>query len=109
VHIARDPADKKAALERRYQGHMRINALARRPDGDTRARFKSEAEARHESAESALFGTPDEIADKLDALRKGGVQYVIINFGGSRENIRRFAREIMPAFAGEDALALAGA
>ncbi|HJU18821.1 MAG TPA: LLM class flavin-dependent oxidoreductase [Stellaceae bacterium] len=108
VHIARDPADKKAALERRYQGHMRINALARRPDGDTRARFKSEAEARHESAESALFGTPDEIADKLDALRKGGVQYVIINFGGSRENIRRFAREIMPAFAGEDALALAG-
>jgi hypothetical protein len=26
---------------------------------------------------------------------------VIINFGGSRENIRRFAREIMPAFSDE--------
>jgi alkanesulfonate monooxygenase SsuD/methylene tetrahydromethanopterin reductase-like flavin-dependent oxidoreductase (luciferase family) len=110
VHIAKNEADKEAALERRYQGHMRINALAQRPDGDSRARFKShEEEARYESAESALFGTPDEIMRKLDTLRQGGVEYVIINFGGSRENIRRFAREIMPAFAEEpQSLALAG-
>ncbi|MGA7263342.1 MAG: hypothetical protein WBX30_20955, partial [Stellaceae bacterium] len=101
--------DKEAALERRYQGHMRINALARRPDEETRARFKShEEEARYESAESALFGTPDEIMRKLEALREGGVEYVIINFGGSRENIRRFARDIMPAFTDEPAFALAG-
>ena len=105
VHIAKDGADKEAALERRYQGHMRINALARRPDDETRARFKSHEEAaRYESAESALFGTPDEIMRKLDALRQGGVEYVIINFGGSRENIRRFARDIMPTFAGETQL-----
>jgi alkanesulfonate monooxygenase SsuD/methylene tetrahydromethanopterin reductase-like flavin-dependent oxidoreductase (luciferase family) len=110
VHIAKNAADKDAALERRYQGHMRINALARRPDGDARIRFKShEEEARYESAESALFGTPDEIMCKLDALRQGGVEYVIINFGGSRDNIRRFARDIMPAFADEpQPLALAG-
>ena len=110
VHIAKNAADKEAALERRYQGHMRINALARRPDDETRARFKShEEEARYESAESALFGTPDEIMRKLDALRQGGVEYVIINFGGSRENIRRFARDVMPAFADEpQPLALAG-
>src|SRR5579875_1998798 len=50
VHIARDRADKEAALERRFQGHMRINALARRPGGDTRARFKSQAEIRRERA-----------------------------------------------------------
>ncbi|MBV8576690.1 MAG: LLM class flavin-dependent oxidoreductase, partial [Acetobacteraceae bacterium] len=25
VHVAKDPADKTAAIERRYQGHMRIN------------------------------------------------------------------------------------
>jgi alkanesulfonate monooxygenase SsuD/methylene tetrahydromethanopterin reductase-like flavin-dependent oxidoreductase (luciferase family) len=100
VHIAKDAADKETALERRYQGHMRINALARRP-GETRERYilDDEKAARRESAESALFGSPDEIAEKLETLRKGGVEYVIINFGGSRENIRRFAREIMPAFA----------
>ena len=110
VHIAKNAADKETALERRYQGHMRINTLARRPDNETRTRFKSdEDEARYESAESALFGTPDEIARKLDALRRGGVEYVIINFGGSRENIRRFARDIMPAFANApQSLALAG-
>jgi alkanesulfonate monooxygenase SsuD/methylene tetrahydromethanopterin reductase-like flavin-dependent oxidoreductase (luciferase family) len=110
IHFAKDAADKEAALERRYQGHMRINALAKRPDGEQRARFiADEAEARHESAESALYGTPDEIVRKLERLRAGGVEYVIINFGGSRDNIRRFAREIMPAFADQPAaLALAG-
>jgi alkanesulfonate monooxygenase SsuD/methylene tetrahydromethanopterin reductase-like flavin-dependent oxidoreductase (luciferase family) len=109
VHIAKDAADKEAALERRYQGHMRINALARQPGGETRTRYiLDEEEARHESAESALFGDPDEIMRKLDALRQGGVEYVIINFGGSRENIRRFARDIMPAFADQPAFALAG-
>jgi alkanesulfonate monooxygenase SsuD/methylene tetrahydromethanopterin reductase-like flavin-dependent oxidoreductase (luciferase family) len=110
VHIAKDATDKEAAIERRYQGHMRINALARRPDGETRSRYilDDEKAARYESAESALFGTPDEIMRKLERLQKGGVQYVIINFGGSRENIRRFAREIMPAFADERELALAG-
>jgi alkanesulfonate monooxygenase SsuD/methylene tetrahydromethanopterin reductase-like flavin-dependent oxidoreductase (luciferase family) len=103
VYIAKDEADKAAAVERRYQGHMRINSLARRPDGETRARYilDDEKEARHESAESALFGNPDEIMCKLERLQKGGVEYVIINFGGSREQIQRFARDIMPAFAGE--------
>ena len=102
VYITKDAADKEAAVERRYQGHMRINTLARRPD-ETRARYilDDEKEARYESAESALFGTPDEIMRKLERLQQGGVEYVIINFGGSREQIRRFARDIMPAFAGE--------
>jgi alkanesulfonate monooxygenase SsuD/methylene tetrahydromethanopterin reductase-like flavin-dependent oxidoreductase (luciferase family) len=109
VHVTDDPADKQAAIERRYQGHMRINALARQPDGETRTRYiLDEKAARHESAESALFGTPDEIMRKLERLQKGGVEYIIINFGGSRQNIRRFAREIMPAFRDEPALALAG-
>jgi alkanesulfonate monooxygenase SsuD/methylene tetrahydromethanopterin reductase-like flavin-dependent oxidoreductase (luciferase family) len=109
VHIAKDAADKEAALERRYQGHMRINALARQPDGETRTRYiLAEKEARHESAESALFGSPDEIMRKLEKLQRGGVEYVIINFGGSRENIRRFARDIMPAFADQSTFALAG-
>ena len=110
VHFAKNAADKEAAIERRYQGHMRVNALARRPGNETRDRYilDDEKKARFESAESALFGTPDEIMRKLEKLRAGGVEYVIINFGGSRDNIRRFAREIMPAFADEPAFALAG-
>ena len=54
---------------------------------------------RHHCDETAVFGTTDQICRKLEALRDGGVEYVIVNFGGSRENIRRFARDVMPAFA----------
>jgi alkanesulfonate monooxygenase SsuD/methylene tetrahydromethanopterin reductase-like flavin-dependent oxidoreductase (luciferase family) len=50
-----------------------------------------------------LIGTADEIADKLEALRSVGVTYVILNCGGSRTALQRFAREIMPAFKGEHA------
>ena len=100
VHIARDKDDLDAALERRFQGHMRINRLSERP-GDTRERFArhDEREVRRLCDETALFGSPDDIARKLEDLQKGGVEYVLINFGGSRENIRRFARDVMPAFA----------
>jgi len=98
VHVTTDRDDLAAALERRFQGHMRINRLAQRPDGDKRERFGADAEVRRVCDETALFGSPDEIARKLENLRVGGVEYVLINFGGSRDNIRRFARDIMPAF-----------
>ena len=42
---------------------------------------------------------------KLEALRDGGAEYVIVNFGGSIKNIRRFAREIMPHFADKPRMA----
>ena len=109
VHIARDKDDLAAALERRFQGHVRINNLSRRPGGDERDRFarEDEAEVRHICDNTAIFGNPDQIARKLEDLQKGGVEYVLINFGGSRENIRRFAREIMPAFASQTSHAVA--
>ncbi len=108
VHFADTPEQLEAAYVRRFQGHLRINRLAERP-GDERERFArhDEAEIRHHCDETACFGTPDQIARKLEALQAGGVEYVIVNFGGSIANIRRFAREIMPAFAGEPRLAAA--
>ena len=32
--------------------------------------------------ESAMYGTPDEIAAKLDTLRAAGVEHVLLNGGG---------------------------
>ena len=100
VHIARDKDDLAAALERRYQGRVRINKLSKKPGGDERERFANHDEAAVRSLcnDTAIFGTPDQIARKIAALQQDGVEYMIVNFGGSRENIRRFAREIMPAF-----------
>jgi alkanesulfonate monooxygenase SsuD/methylene tetrahydromethanopterin reductase-like flavin-dependent oxidoreductase (luciferase family) len=108
VHFADTQEALEAAYIRRFQGHLRINKLAERP-GDERERFArhDEAEIRRLCDDTAIFGTPDQIARKLDVLRAAGIEYVIVNFGGSRENIRRFAREIMPAFADRPGLAAA--
>ena len=46
-----------------------------------------------------LFGTPDEICRKVEWLRSQGVEYILLNGGGtSRTNLRRFAKEVMPHF-----------
>ena len=47
-----------------------------------------------------MYGTPDEIAGMLEALRKVERRtYVLLTIAGGKEQLRRFAREIMPAFA----------
>jgi hypothetical protein len=52
-----------------------------------------------------MYGDPDEIASRLEALREVGVGYVLLNGGGSgggargRTSLRRFARDVMPLFA----------
>jgi alkanesulfonate monooxygenase SsuD/methylene tetrahydromethanopterin reductase-like flavin-dependent oxidoreductase (luciferase family) len=106
VHFADTPQELEAAQLRRLQGHLRINKLAEKP-GDARERFArhDEAEVRKLCDDTAIFGNPDQIGRKLEALRDGGAEYVIVNFGGSIKNIRRFAREIMPHLAGEPRLA----
>ena len=46
---------------------------------------------------------------KLETLRDMGVEYILLNGGGtSRENLRRFAKEIMPAFRTEPEMRAAG-
>jgi alkanesulfonate monooxygenase SsuD/methylene tetrahydromethanopterin reductase-like flavin-dependent oxidoreductase (luciferase family) len=46
--------------------------------------------------ECPLIGTPDEIVAKLQTLNAAGVEYVMVNGGGSITNLRRFAREVKP-------------
>ena len=54
-----------------------------------------------EGAEAGtLYGSPDEIAAKLQMLRDMGAAYVLLNCVGGARTLRRFAREVMPAFAG---------
>ena len=53
---------------------------------------------------SAIYGTPDQIARNLEDLESAGVGYILINGGGSGggerglRSLRRFAKEVMPAF-----------
>jgi alkanesulfonate monooxygenase SsuD/methylene tetrahydromethanopterin reductase-like flavin-dependent oxidoreductase (luciferase family) len=101
VYIAKDEADKQRALEQRTVARARMNALAERPDGKNTSSLMAFADKKDASDESAVFGSPDEVAAKLERLRKLGVEHLLINFPGhARDSLRRFARDIKPAFAG---------
>src|SRR5436305_783479 len=106
--------EKETALQRRLANRVRQLKLATRPDGSVHGgpdRATGDPDAVNRN--SAIYGSPDEIAEKLDELRRVGVGYVLINGGGSgggergRASLRRFAREVMPSFADEPARARA--
>jgi alkanesulfonate monooxygenase SsuD/methylene tetrahydromethanopterin reductase-like flavin-dependent oxidoreductase (luciferase family) len=99
-------ADKESALERRLANRVRQLKLATQPDGTVHGgpdRATGDPDAVNRN--SAMYGTPDDIGEKLDELRRAGVGYVLINGGGSgggargRQSLRRFAAEVMPHFA----------
>ena len=98
MHVTNNQADKDAALEHNRQSHERILSVARWPDRSGGSHILAYGHAPEEAEANSLIGTPDEIAGKLEALRRAGVEYVIMSCGGSRESLRRFASEIMPAF-----------
>jgi alkanesulfonate monooxygenase SsuD/methylene tetrahydromethanopterin reductase-like flavin-dependent oxidoreductase (luciferase family) len=100
MHVATDQADKEAALARNAAAHERILAVARWPDQHGGSHILAYGHSPQAAEANGLVGTPDEIFAKLEILRRAGVEYVIMSCGGSRESLRRFAREIMPAFAG---------
>jgi alkanesulfonate monooxygenase SsuD/methylene tetrahydromethanopterin reductase-like flavin-dependent oxidoreductase (luciferase family) len=102
-YVAKDAADKEAALERRMEAQRRLEAISSAPGVKNTASIMAYSDTREASEESALYGNPDEIAVKLDSLRKLGVAYVLLNGGGlvghASESLRRFSREVMPHFA----------
>ncbi|MBO0757233.1 MAG: LLM class flavin-dependent oxidoreductase [Bradyrhizobiaceae bacterium] len=107
-YVATDAADKAAAVERRLAATRRMTSLAQSPTGDNKSSMVSFADTREASEQSALFGTPDEIAAKLDTLRRAGVTHVLLNGPGLRDQLRRFARDVMPAFTGAERLLVTG-
>ena len=97
--------EKEAALERRLVNRVRQLKLATQPDGTVLGGpDRASGDPDLVNRNSAMYGTPDEIAERLDALRHAGVGYVLINGGGSgggmrgRQSLRRFAAEVMPHF-----------
>jgi alkanesulfonate monooxygenase SsuD/methylene tetrahydromethanopterin reductase-like flavin-dependent oxidoreductase (luciferase family) len=97
--VADTEEEKAAAVERRMTAQRRLHAISQRPDGNNTASIMAFSDTREASEESALYGTPDEICRKLERLQAQGVEYILLNGGGtSRQNLQRFAREVMPHF-----------
>jgi alkanesulfonate monooxygenase SsuD/methylene tetrahydromethanopterin reductase-like flavin-dependent oxidoreductase (luciferase family) len=99
--VAHNAEEKAKAIEARLANQTRLAKLAQTPDGNSKSSMLSFDQTLDAAAESAMFGTPDEIAAKLSTLRAAGVEHVLLTGPtGSRENLRAFARDVMPAFAG---------
>jgi alkanesulfonate monooxygenase SsuD/methylene tetrahydromethanopterin reductase-like flavin-dependent oxidoreductase (luciferase family) len=97
--VADTEVEKAAAIERRMTGQRRLHAISQRPDGTNTASIMAFSDTREASEESALYGTPDDICRKIETLRAQGIEYILLNGGGtSRRNLQRFAREVMPHF-----------
>ena len=62
-YVAKDKADKEAALEQRLAAQRHFAALSKAADGtQSKASIMAFSDTREASEEAALYGTPDEIA-----------------------------------------------
>jgi alkanesulfonate monooxygenase SsuD/methylene tetrahydromethanopterin reductase-like flavin-dependent oxidoreductase (luciferase family) len=100
VNVVMTAAEREKAVEARLAARRRTERLAQRPDGQNKASIMSYASTLEAAEAGTLYGSPDEIAAKLQMLRDAGVEYVLLNSVGGLETLRRFAREVLPAFAG---------
>jgi alkanesulfonate monooxygenase SsuD/methylene tetrahydromethanopterin reductase-like flavin-dependent oxidoreductase (luciferase family) len=103
LYVAKDEADKQAALTRQAAYTKRTVDVSRAPGVNSETKAGSHvlayADKQGGTEEHALFGTPDEICAKLEKLQHAGVQYVLLTIAGGIAQLHRLAREIMPAFA----------
>jgi hypothetical protein len=99
VYVARDEADRQAALDRNTRMRQRTIDVARAPGRNGGSHILSYADNRGDNEAAALYGSIDDIAAKVEQLRAVGVHHLLANMGGaSRESLRRFAHEIVPQF-----------
>jgi alkanesulfonate monooxygenase SsuD/methylene tetrahydromethanopterin reductase-like flavin-dependent oxidoreductase (luciferase family) len=99
LYVARDAADSDAALERLARAHAGMVALSKHPEDRNRSHITAYTGVPGATEAGALYGTPDRIAAELEALHAAGVRHVLLHAAEpTRETIRRFANEIMPAF-----------
>jgi alkanesulfonate monooxygenase SsuD/methylene tetrahydromethanopterin reductase-like flavin-dependent oxidoreductase (luciferase family) len=97
--VAMNAEEKAKAVETRFANQQRLVKAGSAPSDKSTASLLSFDQTLDAAGESAMFGTPDDIARKLEVLRSAGIEHLLLNGPtGSRENLRAFARELMPAF-----------
>ncbi len=95
--IVDTPEQRETAIENRARTLATLNAFGTSADGKQKSSMVSDPDLRLATEQGALIGSPDEIIDQLHQLQSNGIEYVLLSMT-SREGVRRFARDIMPAF-----------
>jgi alkanesulfonate monooxygenase SsuD/methylene tetrahydromethanopterin reductase-like flavin-dependent oxidoreductase (luciferase family) len=99
LQIIKTETERKQAYALRTKVLKAIGGLARGPGAERYQNIGSHADPNLANEESALLGTPEEIIARLRKLEAGGVNYVLlVDPTGSKDALRTFAEEIMPAF-----------
>jgi alkanesulfonate monooxygenase SsuD/methylene tetrahydromethanopterin reductase-like flavin-dependent oxidoreductase (luciferase family) len=99
LRIISDEAEREQAIAIRLAGRQRVAALeGTDPSGRLSVGFS--ANTREVAEAGALYGTPDEVAGRLERLRAMGAEYVLVAAQDGLPTLRRFAAEVMPAFLG---------
>jgi alkanesulfonate monooxygenase SsuD/methylene tetrahydromethanopterin reductase-like flavin-dependent oxidoreductase (luciferase family) len=100
--VARNAEEKAKAIETRLANQQRLVKAGSAPVDKSTSSLLSFDQTLDAAGESAMYGTPDEIAAKLEVLRAAGIEHLLLNGPtGSRENLRAFARDLMPAFSSQ--------
>ena len=97
-----NPADKQKAIETRIANQQRTAGLAQTPDKSNEATLLSYSRHRARRPPTRrCTARPTRSPRKLEVLRDAGFEQILHQRpAGSRENLRRFARDVMPAFSG---------
>jgi alkanesulfonate monooxygenase SsuD/methylene tetrahydromethanopterin reductase-like flavin-dependent oxidoreductase (luciferase family) len=100
LHLAYNQAEREHAYAQRAKFLLGIQSLAADPKRASSIALPSSlSETARSTEESALIGKPDEIVRRVQALKDAGIEYLLLlDVGGSRQALRTFAREVMPAF-----------
>jgi alkanesulfonate monooxygenase SsuD/methylene tetrahydromethanopterin reductase-like flavin-dependent oxidoreductase (luciferase family) len=102
LYVARDRADAEAALARQAEYTQRTVSVSRSPARKGGSHVLAYAGKSGGTEEHALYGTPEEICAKLAALNDAGARYVLLTVLGGKEQLRRFAQEVMPSFSARE-------
>jgi alkanesulfonate monooxygenase SsuD/methylene tetrahydromethanopterin reductase-like flavin-dependent oxidoreductase (luciferase family) len=102
-YVAKDKAEAAEALKRAAECTRRTVDVSRLPGGKAGSHVLSYADTAGGTEAHALYDTPEQICDRLEAHRKAGVEYVLLTMHGGKEQLRRVARDIMPEFAAKRA------
>jgi alkanesulfonate monooxygenase SsuD/methylene tetrahydromethanopterin reductase-like flavin-dependent oxidoreductase (luciferase family) len=98
LYVATDRADAEAALARQAKYTQRTVSVSRSPARKGGSHVLAYADKSGDTEEHARYGTPEEICAKLATLDDAGARYILLTVLGGKEQLRRFAHEVMPAF-----------
>jgi alkanesulfonate monooxygenase SsuD/methylene tetrahydromethanopterin reductase-like flavin-dependent oxidoreductase (luciferase family) len=91
VNILDSTEEYDNAMTNRMAARLRTQKLAHQTN------FQDTREA---AAAGTIYGSIDHVSREFQALQDIGVEYVLLNAPGGIATLRRFAKDVMPAFAG---------